>query len=99
MAKYINTESSKIMFIHEGQLRSLNPGEELNSKNIIVELSKYLVDDCPPKKEEDDSWQDLKDNQKSELPEDFYVVIEDSLVEELKKESKPKSRRSRRTPK
>lgn len=66
MAKYINTESNKIMFVHQGQLCSFNPGEELNSKNIIVELSKYLVDECPIKKEED-SRQDLKDDQKSTL--------------------------------
>ena len=43
MAKYINSEKFKIVFLNNKELTHLKPGEKFESKEFIPELSKYLV--------------------------------------------------------
>jgi hypothetical protein len=43
MAKYINSEKFKIVFLNNKDLTHLNPGEKFETKEFIPELSKYLV--------------------------------------------------------
>lgn len=48
MTKYINSEKFRIIISKGEDLISIKPGEGFESKALIPELAKYLVDDTPP---------------------------------------------------
>lgn len=95
MAKYLNTEKIKIVTFTRTGVVSILPGQELVSKDVIPGLDKYLIDETPKKPVVDIS--DILEDQKSDLPDDLIVVVEDSVIEELKKEQQPKRKPRRRT--
>jgi hypothetical protein len=98
MANYINSEKHRLVFFDNGKLVSLSPGEAYETKSLIPQLANYLEEPAPkPKKV--DIVEEIEADQTSDLPDDFYVVIDDEIVEELRKEQpKPRKRRSKRQP-
>lgn len=95
MAKYHNTERFKIITFTKTGIVSILPGQEIVTEQIIPGLDKYLIDEVVKKPSVDVS--DIMEDQKSDLPDDLVIVVEDSLIEELKKDQqvKRKPRRKR----
>lgn len=102
MVKYINTTKFKLIVSHEKELIHINAGDTLTTDKYIPGLDQFLVEDIKPKQEQKlAEVSDIEEDQKSELPEDYIVLVSDAIVEELKQEeaSKRKTRSRRRTKK
>ena len=89
MAKYKNVSNISIMVYGNGSMQRVMPNEVIELPFLTEGLSKVLTEviDKNHTQEEVNEWKDLEESQASDLPEDMLVVIEDSIVEELKKES------------
>ena len=95
MAKYKNISNLKVMLKYGADLISISPGEIKELTFVPEQTSNILVEvmDQPKKKYVDE----IKQDQSSDLPEDYVVVVSDSIVEELEKEkSAPRKSRSRK---
>lgn len=83
------------MLKYGADLISISPGEIIDLKFVPDQSSNILVEviDQPIKSLVDE----IKEDQSSDLPEDYIVVVSDSIVEELEKEkSASKKSRSRK---
>jgi len=89
MAKYKNVSNISIMVYDNESMQKVMPNEVIELPFLTEGLSKVLTEviDKNHTQEEVNEWKDLEESQASDLPEDMLVVIEDSIVEELKKES------------
>lgn len=97
MAKYKNVSNISIMVYGNGSMQRVMPNEVIELPFLTEGLSKVLTEviDKNHTQEEVNEWKDLEESQASDLPEDMLVVIEDSIVEELKKESNKTPRKKR----
>ena len=83
----------------KGKLTLLAPGETIELDAVPFGYENYLAEDIVKKNEVDIA--DIIEHQNSDLPDDFVVVIDDEIVDSLRKEGstqpqkKPKSRRSK----
>ena len=84
MAKYKNISSLKVILKYGANLISISPGEVKELTFVPEQSSNVLVEvmDQPKKSLVDQ----IKEDQSSDLPEDYVVVVSDSIVEELEKE-------------
>ena len=85
MAKYRNISKLKILLHSEGKLISIAPGQEVELPTKPPGFDSFLEEVIVK-----------KDKPKVE-PDDFYVLIDDSILEELKEEqNKPTKRKHNR---
>jgi hypothetical protein len=97
MSKYKNISKYRLFIPCAGNLIDLHPNSVAEFPQIPSdEFLKFLEKLEEPKQKKALSVE-IEEHQKSDLPEDFYVVIDDAVVEELKAEVEPKRKTKRRT--
>ena len=96
MSKYKNIAKINLMVSIKGKLTLLAPGEVIELGAIPFGYENYLTEQIEEKKEVDIA--DIIEHQSGDLPEDFVVVIDDEVVDSLRKEqsTQPQKKTRRR---
>jgi len=98
MNKYKNISNTKIILNYKADFVFVNPGEIVELDFVPTEYEKVLVQDTIKSKID---ISDIEEHQSSDLPEDFVVLIDDAVVEDIRKEQtkqlakKPQGRKAK----
>lgn len=99
MSKYKNIGKTSLIVSSKGNLTLVKAGESIELDSLPPGYDGYLVEELTKPVKVDIS--DIVEHQTSDLPEDFVVLIDDDIVEDLRKEQeKPiQKKRGRRAKK
>jgi hypothetical protein len=86
MNTYKNVTKVKVIITKDRQTVLVNPGDVIELKCCPAGYETVLVDVTLSKPKPKIDISDIEEHQTSDLPEDFVVLIDDAVVEDIRKE-------------
>jgi hypothetical protein len=97
MNTYKNITKTKVVITKNRQTVFVNPGEIVDLESCPPGYESVLVEQTPVKAKPKVDISDIEEHQSSDLPEDFVILIDDSVVEDIRKEqTKTLAKKTRR---
>jgi len=97
MNTYKNISKTKVIITKNRETVFVDPGDVIELQSCPVGYESVLIELVPTKVKPKIDISDIEDHQSSDLPEDFVILIDDAVVEDIRKEqTRTLAKKSRR---